>query len=613
MMNNSVYKHFTTNEITPSGWLKSQLEIEAEGLVGNLDKIWPDIRDSQWIGGSCEGWERVPYWLDGFVPLAWLLDNNDMKARAKRYIDGILERQCEDGWICPCAPEERANYDTWALFIIAKALVVYAECSNDSRIEEALYRAFKNFKDHIRFATISRWGTARWFECFIPLSWLYERRPEPWIKELARTLALEGMNYRLLLDNFTATDKCLDWDYTVHVVNLAMAIKCYAVADDFLDCDGKGFAEEFLDTIRKYHSTAYGLFTGDECLAGSSPTQGAELCAIVEAMYSFETLYEIYGDTKWADRLELLAFNALPATVSNDMWTHQYDQLVNQVSCVTERCEGHLKFTTNSADAHIFGLEPNFGCCTSNMGQGFPKLALSAFYGSRDGIAIGAILPAVLETELNGAHIKIESITEYPFKSTVKYRVTSDRPVDFTLTVRVPENTEAALLNGKSVTAGAHSLAFSGTEAEYELNLTPKTVLDERPNGLFAVHRGALLYSLPIKYEKTMHEYVRDGVERKFPYCDYELTPVGKWSYGLADESFTPVEGEISDYPFSDEKPPIVLKAHLAEIDWGMDPEHPDFCAEVPASNKALSAAVELELYPYGCTSLRITEMPKVE
>jgi hypothetical protein len=29
-----------------------------------------DVRDSRWIGGDRDGWERVPYWLDGFVP--WL-------------------------------------------------------------------------------------------------------------------------------------------------------------------------------------------------------------------------------------------------------------------------------------------------------------------------------------------------------------------------------------------------------------------------------------------------------------------------------------------------------------------------------------------------------------
>ena len=65
------YRFYTTNEIKPLGWLKRQLEIQKNGLSGNLDKVWPDIRDSAWIGGACEGWERVPYWLDGFIPLAY--------------------------------------------------------------------------------------------------------------------------------------------------------------------------------------------------------------------------------------------------------------------------------------------------------------------------------------------------------------------------------------------------------------------------------------------------------------------------------------------------------------------------------------------------------------
>ena len=82
----------------PAGWVKKQLEIQAAGLAGNLDKVWRDVRDSAWIGGTADGWERVPYWLDGFIDLAWLLDDADMQARAKRYVDGILAQQKPDGW-----------------------------------------------------------------------------------------------------------------------------------------------------------------------------------------------------------------------------------------------------------------------------------------------------------------------------------------------------------------------------------------------------------------------------------------------------------------------------------------------------------------------------------
>lgn len=77
------YNFFTANEITPKGWLREQLLLQAKGLSGNLDKVWPDVRDSAWIGGDREGWERVPYWLDGFIPLAYLLRDEDMIARAK--------------------------------------------------------------------------------------------------------------------------------------------------------------------------------------------------------------------------------------------------------------------------------------------------------------------------------------------------------------------------------------------------------------------------------------------------------------------------------------------------------------------------------------------------
>ena len=84
-MKNLQYNFMTTKNIKPSGWLLKQLKIQAKGLCGNLDKVWPDIKDSAWIGGDREGWERVPYWLDGFVPLAYLLEDDDMIRRARLY------------------------------------------------------------------------------------------------------------------------------------------------------------------------------------------------------------------------------------------------------------------------------------------------------------------------------------------------------------------------------------------------------------------------------------------------------------------------------------------------------------------------------------------------
>src|ERR1051325_10759965 len=59
--------------VMPKGWLLDQLRLQAQGLSGHLDEFWPDLGpNSAWLGGSGEGWERGPYFLDGLVPLAYL-------------------------------------------------------------------------------------------------------------------------------------------------------------------------------------------------------------------------------------------------------------------------------------------------------------------------------------------------------------------------------------------------------------------------------------------------------------------------------------------------------------------------------------------------------------
>ena len=181
---------FTSKEIKPRGWLKRQLEIQASGLSGNLDKVWRDVRDSAWIGGEAEGWERVPYWLDGFIPLAYLLENDYMIARAKKYIDAIVSYQQPDGWICPCKREEIPTYDTWAVLLIGKVLTVYYDCSGDEKIPEVIYKVFRNFYDLLKSGTIQliEWGKYRWFEGFIAINFLYRLYREEWLVELAKIL-----------------------------------------------------------------------------------------------------------------------------------------------------------------------------------------------------------------------------------------------------------------------------------------------------------------------------------------------------------------------------------------------------------------------------------------
>jgi len=599
------YDFFTTNEIKPTGWIKEQLLLQAKGLNGNLDKIWPDVKDSAWIGGEREGWERVPYWLDGFVPLAYLLKDEDMIARAKKYIDAIIGFQDSDGWICPCSKSERENYDTWAVLLILKVLTLYADCSGDDRIQGVVELCLKNFDKHLDYFTLRNWGAARWYEGLIAILWLYERTNEDWLLNLAKKLKLQGFDWREMFES-GYIDSCNEgWDYYSHVVNIAMMLKSEALMSLISDDDPEGFAKEALDYLLTKNGMAVEHFNGDETLSGNLPINGSELCGVVETMYSYEWLFAITGNTEWLDRLEKLAYNALPATISPDMWSHQYVQMTNQVAAFPM---SKPPFRTNNYVAHTFGLEPNFGCCTANFGQGWPKFVLTSFMKTEGGIAACAITPASIETKINNIDVCCESETRYPFRDTVTYKITVSAPVTFTMSVRIPSFADSAELNGESVKTGGFAditKEWNGTET-IKLKLNFSTSIIQRPNNMVCVWRGSLLYSIAINERWERVEYTKDGVERKFPYCDYYIYPTSKWNYALADDTFEVKENDFVS-GFGGDEPPVEMAAKMFEIEWEFKN---GYCAPQPKSLKPVGDMQNVRLIPYGCTNLRMTEIP---
>ena len=605
------YRFFSAGEMAPRGWLRRQLEIQAAGLSGHLHEVWPDVRDSAWIGGKAEGWERVPYWLDGLIPLAWLLRDERLKAVAKRYMDAIMDAQSEDGWICPCRKEERAHYDTWAVILICKALMVYHQCSGDARAVEAAYRAMRNLSDHIQVHTLFNWGQSRWFEAMLPLQWLWELRPEPWMEELAVTMHAQGFSWRSMFRAWhdQEPDAHGVWRHQTHIVNLMMALKSEAVVSGLTGEDPDAFAMQMYTDLLKYHGTPIGHIQGDECLAGKSPVRGTELCSIVEAMYSCEVLFSITGNPFWMDLVESLGFNSLPATISEDMWTHQYDQMLNQISCTIQ--QEPPVFGTNRTDANLFGLEPDFGCCTANFNQGWPKLAMSAFMRTEEGILSAVPVPSQVHTRIGDQAVSIALDTDYPFRDNMRYTIRCGEGACFEFAIRIPGGVRSAAVNGQSVQPGTvwkEKRAWKdGETIDVKLEMQPEWV--QGYAGLRCLRRGPLVFALPVPGISEAWEYVKDGVERKMPWCDYLIRPAGEWRYGFAGDRAETVESEISDIPFSRKYPPVQLKVDMVRVDWDMYPGQSAVCADLPGN--AIGEKVSMLLSPYGCTTLRMTLMPQ--
>ena len=605
------YDFYSPDELKPSGWMKKQLEIQANGLSGALDKVWRDVRDSKWIGGDAEGWERVPYWLDGFIPLAYLLDNDDMKARAKKYIDAILQRQCEDGWICPCTEEERATYDLWGVILISKVLIVYYDCSHDKRALLAVRRALENFYTILRDgkAQLKTWGKYRWFETMIAIERVADEFSCEWTGELCRLLKEQGVDYMALREGWKRPIN--RWVLDTHIVNIMMALKAEAVSYELMGGEYTDEAEALWEVLEKYNATSAGIFTGDECLSGISPIQGSELCSVVELMFSAEMLFSHTGQAKWADRLERAAFNALPATITEDMWAHQYDQMSNQIDCTP--FPGKSLFRTNGPGSHIFGLEPHFGCCTANFNQGWPKLCQSVFMKGDSEIVNVTPIPALLDTKINGTAVRVAIDTLYPFRNTVKYTVETEAPVSFALKIHIPAEAKNVTADGTAAEVSDGFITLSrewAGKSEITLSFEFEPRFVTLGGGVYFVKYGPLTFSMPIEGKWKMVEYERNGVERKFPYCDWHIARAGEFAYAFSSDKLTVREITPEGAPFSHTAPALVIDAELVRINWEMADGYLNVPAKYPTDCTPIGETEKITLFPYGCTTLRMTEMP---
>jgi hypothetical protein len=607
--------------VRPAGWLRRQLELQATGLGGHLDETWADVgSNSGWLGGTGESWERGPYFLDGLVPLAYLLDDDRLKAKAQRYIDWTLTHQLPNGMIGPVS-----NDDWWPRMVMLKALTQYEEATGDPRVVPLMTRYFQHQLEALPGRPLKDWGRFRWQDNALSVIWLYNRTGDSKLIDLAKLLHKQGFDWQADFADFKFTHAVTpamiklsennglgDYALSTHGVNNGQAVKAAPVWSVISGDPGdrKG-VQQMLTALDQYHGLPNGMFSCDEHFAGKNPSQGTELCTVVETMFSLEQSLAITGDASLGDRLERIAFNALPGTFTDDMWAHQYNQEPNQVEVSL-----HSKpWTTDGPESNLYGLEPNFGCCTANFHQGWPKFAASLWMASHDnGLVAAAYSPCEVHTVVGTTGVHLTEETDYPFRGTVRITVNTETAVQFPMRLRIPAWTESTTvhLNGQPQQTSATEAFIkldrswnSGDLIELTFHMQPK--FSHGFNDSVSVDRGPLVFSYPIG-----EDWVK--LRTRGMTTDWQVFPTSEWNYGLvmnseAQGKVLVDEHPVGGSPFTLAGNPIKMQVAARKVtSWRAI----DGVADAVPQGPVVSPEAEetITLVPYGAAKLRITAFP---
>ena len=599
------------------GWLLKQLEMQRAGLTGHAEEALVELNEtSAWRGGDHDNWERSPYYVKGLMALAYTLDDAELKQRAQKWVEWCLTSQREDGFYGP-----KQNDDWWPRMVSNYFLRDYHEASGDPRVVPFLATYYRHMLAKLPKRPLREWGKSRAGDEMDTVIWLYNRTREPFLLELLDLLRRQAYDWPTIMHENTFQSFGADFQ-PKHNVNIPQAMKMPAVSWQRTgDLRERSAIDVGTAHLMREHGLSAGMQSGTEFLAGRSPGQGIEFCSIVEQMLSDETIVRIFGDGRYADRLEQIAYNVLPAAWNRDLTALRYYTLPNHV--IAKR--GGQGFGQNYDNGIVYGPRSGYPCCCFNVHQGWPKFVQNSWAATSDnGLVAIVYAPNTVTAKVGdgvGAIATIVQETNYPFAEETRLKITMSAPARFPLVLRTPGWCQQANM---SVNAQLIDAAKAGefvkinrewkTGDEVVVKLPMKLRAQKGVYGSASVHRGPLVYSLRIDDEKRVVGQPARGFD------EFEQTPKGAWNYALSIDANDPsssfetvMDGNVKagGNPFTAATTPVKLIASARRLpDWGLA-WNGVAALDPPASPVRSTQPVErVTLVPFGAQDLRLTDFP---
>lgn len=636
------YIELPLGTIKPHGWLREQLSRMVTGMTGHMDEIYEPVMGSRngWLGGDGDVWERGPYWIDGLLPLAYILDDNALKEKVKPWIEWTLASQKENGYFGPDTDRgyepglQRGNsHDWWPKMVMLKVLQQHYSATKDERVISFMTNYFKYQLQELPKTPLGNWtfwAEQRGGDNLLIVYWLYNITGDKFLLELGDLIHEQSTNWTNIFNH----DNHLYREHSLHCVNLAQGFK-----EPIVYYQRSGDAENLnavynaTKTIRHSIGLPTGLWAGDELLAFGDPTKGSELCTAAEMMYSLENILEITGDMKWGDYLERVTYNSLPTQISDDFGSRQYYQQLNQIAVTNET---RTFSTPHEGTDNLFGVLTGYPCCTSNLHQSWPKFTQHLWYATADnGLAALVFGPSEVNAIVaDNVSVKVLQETSYPFDEKISFKFSYNdkktKEAFFPFHVRIPDWSAKPTikLNGKLLqepVINDNILIVNRKWKEndvLEVEFPAEVKVERWYSNSAVVERGPLLYALKLNEKWNKKEFHTEKEKKEYGPWYYEVTTDSKWNYALKENHIKPeniknhfiVEKntQLAKYPWTWADAPITIKAkgrimpRWKEVNGSTAP----IAYYVQQYDFPEAEELDIELIPYGCTTLRITEFP---
>ncbi|MFD9627230.1 family 16 glycoside hydrolase [Peribacillus muralis] len=610
--------------VQAKGWLQEQLELQRDGATGHAEDLYGELgTNAAWLGGSApeSDWERPVYYLKGLVPLAYTLNDKELIATSQKWINAILASQRKDGSFGP-----ESNDDWWPRMVALYAMKDYYEASGDKRVLPFMTNYFKYQAANLPAQPLKDWGKIRVGDNIDTVLWLYNRTNDAFLLNLTDTLAGQAYPIADIFSQNKFQDFGSDFQ-PIHSVNVNEAIKMPSIY--YQRSHAKSDRDAFNAGVKNLanHNQITGMTSGTEMLAGTSSTQGVELCAITERMQSNEEAAMILGDPHIGDDLEKITFNSLPGAMDKEIKNHQYYSLPNQV----ESNHADHGYKQNYSNGMMPSPTSGYPCCRFNMHMGWPYFVKNMWAASNDGgIGVIAYGPSQVSVRLKKTDVTIKETTNYPFEDKIRFNITTSKKVKFPLKLRIPAWSVKpnVTVNGepvKGIKAGEYVSIDrkwqSGDKVVLQVPMKLKTTT--WINNSIGIERGPLVYSLQMKENWQIKDKPIAGLPgfdaSKLGFNEYTVKADNPWNYGLLidrehpEKSIDVITGPMPENPFKQATTPVKLVAKAKKIpSWGKAANNVE-SAEPPVGPLLSKEPTEnITLVPYGAQNLRVTYFPEV-